>query len=158
SPPRPEEEDPNARLTERAARGAGHAPKTLPLPPDNPTAWAGTVALKVVKLSTAAHVGSGRVQLVTDESFLLVTLLAQNVGKQPAEVDPTTAQLVLPSGARAAPAPDAQRLVGTVPGVRTLQPGGEEVREEWVLAFEVPEAALAPGLALALGEARIPLR
>jgi hypothetical protein len=116
------------------------------------------VALKVVKLSTAAHVGSGRVQLVTDESFLLVTLLAQNVGKQPAEVDPTTAQLVLPSGARAAPAPDAQRLVGTVPGVRTLQPGGEEVREEWVLAFEVPEAALAPGLALALGEARIPLR
>jgi hypothetical protein len=27
-----------------------------------------------------------------------------------------------------------------------------------VLAFEVPEAALAPGLALALGEARIPLR
>lgn len=156
-PPRPAEEDPNARLAVRATRGQGRAPRPLPVPANNPTAWSGGVALKLVKLSTAPRLGTGKVQLVTDESFLRVTLLAQNVGKATAEVDLSTARLALPSGGAAAPVPDAQRLVGTVPSLRTLLPGGEDLREEWTLVFELPDSALSPGLALQLGEARIPL-
>lgn len=155
--PRPAEEDPNARLAERATRGQGRAPRPLPVPADNPTAWTGGVALKLVKLSAAPRLGTGKVQLVTDGSFLLVTLLAQNVGKVAAEVDLSTARLALPPGGTAAPVPDAQRLVGTVPSLRSLAPGGDELREEWTLAFELPDSALSPGLALQLGDARIPL-
>lgn len=157
-PPPRGDEDPNARLTERTTRGVEAEPSSLPLPRDNPTAWTGSVALKLVNLSTSAHVRSGRIQLVTDESFLLVTLLAQNVGKQAARVDLSTARLLLPSGAAVRPAPDAQRLVGTVPGARTLEPGGEEVREDWVLVFELPETALTTGLTLSLGDAALRLR
>jgi hypothetical protein len=156
--PRPVEEDPHARLTERATREDATAPRSLPLPHPNPTAWAGGVALKLTKLSTEQRISGGKLQLVTDETFLLVTLLAQNVGQGVAEMDLATARLALPTGAEVSPTPDVQRLVGTVPSLRSLAPGGEEVRQEWVLAFEVPDKTLVPGLTLKVGGASLPLR
>ena len=155
-PPRPATADIQERLGARATRDSDRS-RSLPLPADNPTAWAGPVALKLAKLTTASRVGSGKLQLTTDQSFLLVTLLAQDAGKAPAEVELSTARVTWPGGGEASLAPDVQRLLGTSPSLRTLSPGGEEHREEWVLAFELPEAALSPGLVLGVAGAKIPL-
>ncbi|MBM4380585.1 MAG: hypothetical protein FJ086_15015 [Deltaproteobacteria bacterium] len=157
-PPRlPAPSAPSDTLAQLSALGAEDpAPRPRALPASNPTAYAGTVALKLVELSTTRRVAAGRLRLVTADTFLLVKLLAQNVGKAAQGVDLASAQLVTPEG-KVSLAPDVQRAVGTQPLQPQLEPGGEEVRAEWTLAFELPPALLGKGLALELGGARIPL-
>ncbi len=145
------------RLAKLAAGRDGEAgPRTRPLPASNPTAYAGTVAVKLAGLSTTRRVEAGRLQLLTEDTFLLVTLLAQNVGKAPQGVDLASAVLVTPEG-RLGLARDVQRAVGTHGLQPQLQPGGEEVRAEWTLAFELSPALLGKGLSLEVGGATVPL-
>jgi len=153
----PAGQSPNEKLARISALGAeGQWPRPRPLPAGNPTVHVGTVAVKLVELSTAQRVSAGKLQLVTGDTFLLVKLLAQNVGKTAQTVDLSTAALETPDG-KVGIARDVQRAVGMANLFPRLEPGGEEVRVEWTLAFELSAALLGKGLALELGGVRVPL-
>jgi hypothetical protein len=154
-------EDPNARL---AGLATGHeapqAPRLSP-PSENATVHVGTVAMKLTGLEAhhSLH-GSGKVSLTTDELFLRVQLITQNVGSTPAALSLGGARLVDAEGKEYALARDAQLIAGTRQLDRTW---GQEQREPLVLLFEVPPAALTPGLTLLLptgggADTRLPLQ
>jgi hypothetical protein len=154
-------DDPRARL---ASRAAGHEEKAAPqlsLPGRNDTVHVGTVAVKLTGLEAHHSVrGNGAVGLTTDELFLRVELLTQNVGSAPVALALGGARLRDAWGKEYTLARDAQLLTGTRPLERTWEP---DKREPLVLLFELPPAALASGLTLLLpagsGEdARIPLQ
>jgi hypothetical protein len=157
-PPRePARQSPNEKLAQVSAHGAeGQGPRPRPLPASNPTAYVGTVAVKLVEVSTAQRVAAGKLQLVTGDTFLLVKLLAQNVGKAGQSVDLAAATLSTADGAVGL-ARDVQRAVGGAELSPRLEPGGEEDRQEWTLAFELSPALLGRGLALKLGGTTVPL-
>jgi len=156
-PPRDPPASPNEKLAALSTQGAAVlAPSPRALPANNPTAYVGTVAVKLTGLSTTRRVAAGRLQLMTEETFLLVKLLAQNVGKAGQGVDLSAAELVTPEG-KLGLARDVQRAAGTTDLHPQLEPGGEEVRAEWTLAFELSPALLGTGLSLELGGVRIPL-
>lgn len=154
-------DDPRARLASRAAGHEEKAPPPLTLPAKNETVHASTVALKLTGLEALHSVrGSGAVGLTTDELFLRVELVTQNVGSAPVALALGGARLRDAWGKEYTLARDAQMLAGTRPLERTWEP---DKREPLVLLFELPPAALASGLTLLLptgsGEdARIPLR
>ncbi len=141
-------EDPNARLAALATAEGG--PVDLPLPEDSQTVQLGPLALRVSRLQGMYSVKAGRVELTSPDGFLAVSLLAQNAGAEPVEVD--FAHVSLRSATADSDsaddeetfrlAMDAQRG-GTWPLQRTLTPGD---RHEWVLYFEVPAQAVRRGL------------
>ncbi len=154
-------DDPRARLASRAAGHEEKGPPKLALPEKNDTVHASTVAMKLTGLEALHSVrGNGAVGLTTDELFLRVEVVTQNVGSAPVALALGGARLRDAWGKEYTLARDAQLLTGTRPLERTWEPNQ---REPLVLLFELPPASLASGLTLLLptgsGEdARIPLQ
>ncbi|HEY0093519.1 MAG TPA: DUF4352 domain-containing protein [Archangium sp.] len=156
----PEETDPNARLAGLAAGQAQEKPRTYTLP-SKETVKVDTLALQPTGLESLHSLrGSGKLSLTTDELFLRVKLDAENAGQKSVHVPFSTARLVDAGGKEYPLAQDAQTLAGTRKLDRTWE---SEQRDSMDLIFEVPPAAIAPGLSLLIptssGEdARIPLQ
>ena len=153
--------DPNAQLAGLAAGLEESAERPLPLPERNDTVHVDTLAVKLTGLESSHSVkGSGKVGLTTEELFLRVRLVTQNVGAAPVTLDLDGAQVVGAGGQQYTLARDAQVVAGTRPLRRTWAP---QERTDVVLLFELPPAALREdGLHLMLqgsgGDVRIPLR
>jgi hypothetical protein len=153
--------DPNANLAGLAAGLDESGERRLSLPEPNATVHVDTLAVKLAGLESSHSVrGSGKVALTTEELFLRVRLVAQNVGAAPVTVDLDGAKVVGADGPPYALARDAQVVAGTRPLRRTWAP---EERTELALLFELPPTALREGgLHLVLqgsgGDVRIPLR
>lgn len=153
--------DPNAQLAGLAAGLEESAERPLPLPERNDTVHVDTLAVKLTGLESSHSVkGSGKVGLTTEELFLRVRLVTQNVGAAPVTLDLDGAQVVGAGGQQYTLARDAQVVAGTRPLRRTWAP---QERTDVVLLFELPPAALREdGLHLMMqgsgGDVRIPLR
>lgn len=153
--------DPNATLAGLAAGLDESTERRLPLPGANDTVHVDTLAVKLTGLESSHSVrGSGKVSLTTEELFLRVQLVAQNVGAAPLTLDLGSAKVAGAGGQQVALARDAQAVVGTRPLRRTWAP---EERTDVVLLFELPPAVLREdGLHLVMqgsgGDVRIPLR
>jgi hypothetical protein len=153
-------ETPNAALAGLAS-GQDYAQKRKLHPPEpNETVHVGTVAVKLVGLEASHGVqGSGKVGLTTEELFLRVQLITQNVGPTAAGLALGPAKLVDPAGQMYAVARDVQMVAGTRELQRTWSP---DERSELILFFEVPPSALGAGLTLVLpspsGDVRLPLQ
>ena len=153
-------EDPNAGLAGLAAGEVGANDEKLNLPDSNPTVHVGTLALKLTKLEAMQAVqGSGKIGLATEDRFLRVELIAQNVGKAPADVSLNGARVVDAAGKEFGLARDAQIVGGTRQLQREWAP---EERTEVVLLFELPPASIGEGLTLVLpstsGDVRLALQ
>lgn len=151
-------EDPNAGLAGLAT--ADHSgPNKLRLPEPNDTKHVDTVAVKLTGLESSHSVKGGKLSLTTEELFLRVQLIAQNVGKEPAPVALERAKLVDEAGKEYGVARDAQIAAGTRQLGRTWAP---DERAEVVLFFEIPPSALEADLTLVLpaasGDVRLALR
>ncbi len=157
--PPPPREAPNEALAELATGGRRQVRRKLP--PDNPTVHLGTVALRLAGLTTTHQVTGGKISLTTEDLFLRVDLLAQNVGERPVSLDFSSVQLRWPGTPAVGVARDAQLAAGTRPLQRSFAPND---RQELVFFFEIPDEALQPGLrlvfppAVGAGEVRIPLQ
>lgn len=153
-------EDPNARLASLAAGNeAGDEPKLL-LPDKNDTVHVGTVAFKLTGLEAHHSVQGEKMGLTSEDFFLQVQLVSQNVGEAAASLTLARARVVDAKGQEYGVARDAQVVAGTRQLERSWQ---KEERLDMVLLFEVPAAALAPGLTLVLPagtgqEVKIPLQ
>jgi hypothetical protein len=154
-------EDPNATLAGLAAGEVGANEERLRLPESNATVHVGTLALKLTKLeSTQAVQGSGKVGgLATEDRFLRMELIAQNVDKAPANVALDGARVVDAAGKEYGIARDAQIVGGTRQLRRVWAP---DERSEVVLLFELPPASIGEGLTLVLpstsGDVRLALQ
>lgn len=150
--------DPNANLAGLATADDGEARK-LKLPDPNDTKHVDTVAVKLVALESSHSVKGGKLSLTTEELFLRVQLVAQNVGAAPAPLALDGARLVDAAGKEYPVARDAQIAAGTRELTHTW---GPQERAEVVLFFEIPPPALDSGLTLVLpassGDVRLPLR
>jgi hypothetical protein len=153
----PVTEDPNAGLADLATAESGST--KLRLPESNETKHMDTVAVKLTGLESSHSIKGGKLSLTTEELFLRVQLVTQNVGKAPAPLSMEEARLVDPSGKEYAVARDAQIAAGTRQLGRTWAP---DERADVVLFFEVPPSALESGLTLVLpatsGDVRLALR
>lgn len=156
-----EAEDPNARLAGLAAKVEGAEERQLKLPENNPTVHVDTVAVKLTGLE-AAHTmkGSGKIGLTSEDLFVRVQLVAENVGKAPAKLDLHGARVQDAEGKPYGIARDVQTLVGTRQLARTWEAGE---RTDVVLVFEVPPSAVrGTGLTLVLpatsGDVQLTLR
>jgi hypothetical protein len=151
--------DPNATLADLATTDADGAERPLRLPEPNDTKHVDTVAVKLTGLLSSHSVKGGKLSLTTEELFLRVQLVAQNVGAAPAAVPLEGARLVDAEGKEHAVARDAQIAAGTRDLRHTWAP---EERTEVVLFFEVPPSALGSGLTLVLpatsGDVRLALQ
>ncbi|XXF76650.1 hypothetical protein P2318_26870 [Myxococcaceae bacterium GXIMD 01537] len=154
-------EAPNARLAGLAAGASEAEERPLNLPKDNPTVHVDSVAVKLTGLE-AAHTlkGVSNMGLTTEEMFLRVKLVTENVGQTPAKLDLDTARVQDAEGKPYTIARDAQVLAGTRQLERTWEPGE---RTELVLVFEVPPSAVrAEALTLVLpaanGDIQLALR
>lgn len=154
-------EDPNARLAGLAAKVEEPQERQLQLPEDNPTVHVDTVAVKLTGLE-AAHTmkGSGKIGLTSEDLFLRVQLVAENVGKAPAKLDLDVARVQDAEGKTYSIARDVQALVGTRQLSRSWEVGE---RADVVLVFEVPPSTVrGPGLTLVLpatsGDVQLALR
>lgn len=153
--------DPNAQLAGLAAGLDESADRPLALPEPNATVHVDTLAVKLTGLESSHSVkGSGKVALTTEELFLRVRLVTQNVGAAPMTLDLDGAQVMGAGGQPYPLARDAQVVAGTRPLRRTWAP---QERTDVVLLFELPPAALREdGLHLVMqgsgGDVRIPLR
>lgn len=153
----PATEAPNAGLADLATAESG--PNKLRLPELNETKHVDTVAVKLTGLESSHSVKGGKLSLTTEELFLRVQLVTQNVGKAPAPLSVEGARLVDESGKEYAVARDAQIAAGTRQLQRTWAP---DERSDVVLFFEIPPSALESGLTLVLpatsGDVRLALR
>ena len=154
-------EDPNARLAGLAAQAEAPQERQLKLPENNPTVHVDTVAVKLTGLE-AAHTmkGSGKIGLTSEDFFLRVQLVAENVGKAPAKLDLDVARVQDAEGKTYSIARDVQALVGTRQLSRSWEVGE---RADVVLVFEVPPSTVrGPGLTLVLpatsGDVQLALR
>jgi hypothetical protein len=153
----PDETDPNARLAGLAAGQDQEKAKTY-TPASKQAVTVDGLSLQPTGLESLHSLRSGKVALTTDELFLLVKLDAAITGQN--HVTLSTARLVDAGGKEYPIASDAQ----TAGGTRSLDRSWEQgQRDSLVLVFEVPPAAIAPGLSLVIptssGEdARIPLQ
>ncbi len=151
--------DPNANLADLATAGSDGPGRKLRLPEPNDTKHVDTVAVKLTGLESSHSVKGGKLSLTTEELFLRVQLIAQNVGAAPAAVAMEGARLVEAGGKEYAVARDAQIAAGTRDLRHSWAP---EERSEVVLFFEVPPSALDSGLTLVLpatrGDVRLALR
>jgi len=152
-------EDPNATLAGLAAGEVGANDEKLRVPDSTPTVHVGTLALKLISLESSQAVqGSGKIGLATEDRFLRVELIAQNVDKAPANVALDGARVVDAAGKEYGLARDAQ-IVG---GTRQLRrEWASQERTEVVLLFELPPASIGEGLTLVLpsisGDVRLAL-
>ncbi|TSC32293.1 hypothetical protein [Corallococcus sp. Z5C101001] len=153
-----------SRLAGLAAGIGSEGTRKLRLPERNDTVHVDTVAMKVTGLEASHSVkgGSGKVGLglTTEELFLRVELITQNVGPAPAPLSLDGVKVTDAKGQAYPLARDAQAVAGTKPLPTTWAP---EQRMELVLLFEVPpEAVQDDGLELVVkgsgGDVRIPLR
>jgi hypothetical protein len=152
-------EDPNAGLATLATADEGASEHKLRLPEPNETKHVDTVAVKLTGLESSHSIKGGKLSLTTEELFLRVQLVAQNVGKEPAPMSMEGAKLVDEAGKEYAVARDAQITAGTRQLGRTWAP---EERADVVLFFEIPPSALDADLTLVLpaasGDVRLALR
>ncbi|MBI3184581.1 MAG: hypothetical protein HYZ28_20795 [Myxococcales bacterium] len=129
------------------ATGGGRREGALPLLGPNPTVHLGPLAFKLTEIEASQSVSGGKVALSTEDTFLRVRLLAQNVAEAPQTLDLTGARLSGPGGREFSLARDAQRAAGTRELRRSFPPGE---RVELALYFELPSGAVGAGLALVL--------
>lgn len=153
-------EDPNARLAGLAAGSGESEERPLQVPEPNPTVHVDTVAMKLTGLEATHSVkGSGQVGLTSEDLFLRVRLVTENVGEAPAKLDVGGARVVDAEGKEYGIARDAQVLAGTRQLERGWEPGE---RTELVLLFELPPSGIRSNLTLVLpastGETRLSLR
>ncbi|WP_224243944.1 hypothetical protein [Hyalangium gracile] len=152
-------EDPNAKLADLATADESAAGQKLKLPEPNDTIHVDSVAMKLMALESSHSVKGGKLSLTTEELFLRVQLIAQNVGAAPAPLALDKARLVDAEGKEHAVARDAQIAAGTRELAHTW---GPQERAEVVLFFEIPPKALDSGLTLVLpassGDVRLALR
>jgi hypothetical protein len=117
--------------------------------------------MKLTRLEALYSVhGGGAVGLTTDELFLRVELVTQNVGSTPVALALGGAYLRDAWGKEYPLARDAQTVAGTRKLDRTWE---NEQRDSMDLIFEVPPAAIAPGLSFVMTnnsgvDVRIPLQ
>jgi len=153
----PVTEDPNAGLANLATAEAGS--NKLRLPDSNETTHVDTLAVKLTGLESSHSIKGGKLSLTSEELFLRVQLVTQNVGKAPAPISMEGARLVDPAGKEYAVARDAQIAAGTRQLRRTWAP---DERSDVVLFFEIPPSAIESGLTLVLpatsGDVRLALR
>ncbi|SET31600.1 hypothetical protein [Stigmatella erecta] len=153
-------EDPNAALAGLAS-GQDYAHKQKLFPPEpNETVHVGSVAVKLLGLEASHGVqGSGKVALTSEDLFLRVQLITQNVGPTATSLSLDPVKVVDPAGQLYAVARDVQIVAGTRPLQRTWSP---DERSEVILFFEVPPSALGAGLTLVLpspsGDVRLALQ
>jgi hypothetical protein len=138
-------EDPNASLADLAAGGADG--RKLQLPEKNDTQHVDTVAVKLTGLESSHSAKGAKLSLTTEELFLRVQLVTQNVGAAPASLGLDNARLVDAEGKEYPVARDAQIAAGTRELRRTWAP---QERTEVVLFFELPPSAIGSGLTLVL--------
>jgi hypothetical protein len=140
-----------AAAMERLANAAVTPPektrKALPQP-KQPKVTVGPLEMEVVALTTSQVVEGQKVSLATEDRFLRVQVAVKNAGKAPATADLSQVALVGAEQRTWAIARDVQRLAGTVTLSAGLAPGESR---DFVMFFEVPEAALAGGLSLKMG-------
>jgi hypothetical protein len=152
-------DDPNAKLAGLATADQGATERKLRLPEPNDTKHVDTVAVKLTALESMHSAKGGKLSLTTEELFLRVQLIAQNVGKAAAALALDGARLVDEGGKEYSLARDAQMAAGTRELRHTWAP---EERAEVVLFFEIPPSAVESGLTLVLpaasGDVRLPLR
>jgi hypothetical protein len=162
-PPSPTQppEDPNAKLAGLAAGADSAGVGPLKVPEPNPTVHVDAVAVKLTGLEASHSVkGSGQMGLTSEELFLRVKLVAENVGKAPAKLDLGAARVVDAEGKEYGIARDAQVLAGTRQLERAWEPGE---RGDVVLLFELPPSAVSANnltlvLPAASGDTRLALR
>ncbi|HVE81743.1 MAG TPA: DUF4352 domain-containing protein [Myxococcales bacterium] len=144
-------QDPAAaeRLAQVAVAEPAATRRTLPVP-KQPRLAAGPLQMEVVALTASQVVEGQKVSLATEDRFLRVQLAVKNAGAAAATADLSRAALVGAGQRTWAVARDVQRLAGTAALVSGLAPGESR---DFVMFFEVPEAALAGGLKLAVSGA-----
>jgi hypothetical protein len=156
----PDETDPNSRLAGLAAGQEQEKPRTYTLP-SKEIVKVDTLALQPTGLESLHSLrGTGKVALTTDELFLRVKFDAENVGEKAVHVPLSQARLVDATGKEYPLARDAQTVAGTRKLDRTWE---NEQRDSMDLIFEVPPAAIAPGLSFVMTnnsgvDVRIPLQ
>ncbi|CAM4386972.1 hypothetical protein [Corallococcus exiguus] len=162
--PQPAQREPEESKLAGLAAGMGdNGPRKLRLPERNDTVHVDTVAMKVTGLEASHSVkGSSKagLSLTTEDLFLRVELITQNVGGMPAPLTLEGVKLTDAKGQTYPLARDAQAVAGTKPLPSTWAPSQ---RTEVALLFEVPpDAVQDDGLALVVrgsgGDVRIPLR
>jgi hypothetical protein len=155
----PAADDPNMGLADLATAEVGASERKLRLPDPNDTKHVDTVAVKLTGLEASHSVKGGKLSLTTEEQFLRVQLVMQNVGQTPAAVSLEGARVVDEAGKEYRLARDAQIAAGTRELRHTWAP---EERSDVVLFFELPPSTLEAGLTLVLpatsGEVRLALR
>lgn len=153
------DEDPNVGLAGLATADDGASDRKLRLPDPNDTKHVDTVAVKLTGLEASHSVKSGKLSLTTEEQFLRVQLVMQNVGQGPANLSLDGARLVDAAGQEYPLARDAQIAAGTRELRRTWAP---EERADVVLLFELPPSTLEASMTLVLpatsGDVRLALR
>jgi hypothetical protein len=159
-PSRPQApDDPNMGLADLATADDGASERKLRLPEPNDTRHVDTVAVKLLGLEASHSIKGGKLSLTTEEQFLRVQLVMQNVGQAPAAVSLDGARVVDEAGKEYRLARDAQIAAGTRELRRTWAP---EERSDVVLFFEVPPSTLEAGLMLVLpatsGDVRLALQ
>lgn len=152
-------EDPNMGLAGLATADDGASDRKLRLPDPNDTKHVDTVAVKLTGLEASHSVKGGKLSLTTEEQFLRVQLVMQNVGQAPANLSLDRARLVDAAGKEYPLARDVQIAAGTRELSHTWAP---EERSDVVLFFEIPPSTLDAALTLVLpansGDVRLALR
>jgi len=141
-----------ATKAERLANVAVTPPERLrkALPqPKQPRLVMGPLQLEVAALTVSQVVEGQKVSLATEDRFLRVQVAVKNASKADALADLTQAALVGGDQRTWAIARDVQRLAGTAELQQRLGPGESR---DFVMFFEVPEAALAGGLVWKVGQ------
>lgn len=132
------------RLANVAVTPPEQTRKTLPMP-KQPRVAVGPLQMEVVALTTSQVVEGPKVSLATEDRFLRVQLQVTNSGKAAAVADLGRVALVGGEQRTWGIARDVQRVAGTVTLQAKLAPGESR---DFVMFFEVPEAALGGGLVL----------
>ncbi|MFY0580377.1 hypothetical protein ACN28S_44550 [Cystobacter fuscus] len=137
--------DPHAQLADLAAAQDADAVKPLTLA-SREAVRVDTLELQPTGLESMHSLrGAGKVALTTSDLFVRVKLEARNTGAKAVDV-PLSAAKLLDAEGQEYPIPrDAQAVGGTRKLDHTWEPGQSE---SLALVFEVPLAAVTPGLVL----------
>ncbi|MBU8896008.1 hypothetical protein DRW03_05275 [Corallococcus sp. H22C18031201] len=153
---------PRGTLADLAAVSDEGGKHRLALPEHTDTVHVDTVAMKLTSLESSHSLkGNGKLGLTTEDLFLRVQLVTQNVGAAAVTLSMDGARLEDAQAQVYRLARDAQAVAGTRPMTRSYPP---EERSDLVLLFEVPPATLQQDGSLTLvvqgsgGDVRIPLR
>ncbi len=137
-------------LAQRAAMP--DVPKVLPVP-GNPDFACGKASCRVSSVETSHSVATDKMTLTSDDYFVRVVVTAQLAAGGPIDLSQAT---LVQGEEKFTIARDAQSLGGTRDLNRAAKPGE---KTEATLYFEVPKAAIAPGLKLVVaGGDGVPLQ